>query len=686
MSRDISIIVSAKDNYTTALTKMQKTQTTFRKDLSELNKELTKLNSNKVTLKTDLTQAQNQLKEAKKAFSETGTEMARLQQEAAQANYDNVKSNLDLVSRAAKQTERDMQNLTGVISKTENRMGSAGGESGLLSQLSKAGLINMAGTSLAGLGGAMATSALGQDAGNALMSVLGGAASGAAMGSMAGPVGALVGGIVGAVSGGVQAYTQQFEAKDDAYRSAVSDLYTMVTESQQERLANGIEVAARREQSQIAFSTMLGSDEKAAEFLEKMNVMAMETPFGEQDLTDISRTLLAYNFDETQIPSLLTKVGDAGSALGLASDDIVDIATSLGRMNLTNKASLLEINPLLKRGINVYEYLSKSLSNEENMSEFRKSKDKDVRAMTADDIISEEEVQALISKGLIKGKEAAQVLMDYMGAEFEGGMEKQSESYLGLLSTMEDLQDNIDAAMGRGYEDERKKGLIEQIEYMEGEGGDRMKEANEMIGAWEASMENRQEELEREAIDRAFAEIETQGITEAAEMGAILAAAKAEAQANYASTEEFAQYQAAQIDIAKRIQEDAALNEQYYMAGYDLGQQFSKGALAAMNSINASSLTAGDFASIGGSKAFGGGGHAYGQQVIPYDNYPIMAHQGEVLLTAGQAREYEGGGGRAVNLNVGELVVREEADIERIAYKLYDLLSTADAGYVGGDA
>lgn len=32
---------------------------------------------------------------------------------------------------------------------------------------------------------------------------------------------------------------------------------------------------------------------------------------------------------------------------------------------------------------------------------------------------------------------------------------------------------------------------------------------------------------------------------------------------------------------------------------------------------------------------------ASGQRVVPYDNFPILAHQGERLLTAGEAREQD---------------------------------------------
>ena len=70
---------------------------------------------------------------------------------------------------------------------------------------------------------------------------------------------------------------------------------------------------------------------------------------------------------------------------------------------------------------------------------------------------------------------------------------------------------------------------------------------------------------------------------------------------------------------------------------------------------------------------------------------PIIAHEGEVILNTSQQKNLaeaiwgvangKGQGGSVVNnFNISELVVREEADIDRIAYKLYDLQQTKNMG------
>ncbi|HWQ59057.1 MAG TPA: phage tail protein, partial [Clostridia bacterium] len=223
MATDISIMISAKDNFSEAIKKMKETQTAFRKDLGQLDKELTALNKNKITLKTDLTKAKRELNEASKAFAETGDEAARLRMEAAQADYDNIRQNLDLVGKAAKQTTRDMENLTGVVSKTETRMGVS--EGGTLAMLAKAGAFAMVGNAAMGLGGTLIGSAYGSQTGDAVSSILGGAVSGAALGSVVPGVGTAVGAALGALTGAIQSYTKIFESEDEAFKSVVQDQY-----------------------------------------------------------------------------------------------------------------------------------------------------------------------------------------------------------------------------------------------------------------------------------------------------------------------------------------------------------------------------------------------------------------------------------------------------------------------------
>ena len=63
---------------------------------------------------------------------------------------------------------------------------------------------------------------------------------------------------------------------------------------------------------------------------------------------------------------------------------------------------------------------------------------------------------------------------------------------------------------------------------------------------------------------------------------------------------------------------------------------------------------------------------AMGQRTIPYDNFPIRAHKGEMLLSARDARQYKQGKGSSPQISIvmNGTVIREDADIERMASEL----------------
>lgn len=94
----------------------------------------------------------------------------------------------------------------------------------------------------------------------------------------------------------------------------------------------------------------------------------------------------------------------------------------------------------------------------------------------------------------------------------------------------------------------------------------------------------------------------------------------------------------------------------------------------------------------GGGKKGGGGGkkHAVGLHRVPYDNYPAILHEGERVLTKKEAKQMDSGflgvGGVHIGKLADTLIVREEADIDRIADAFVRKLQQAKVNYGGGMA
>lgn len=75
---------------------------------------------------------------------------------------------------------------------------------------------------------------------------------------------------------------------------------------------------------------------------------------------------------------------------------------------------------------------------------------------------------------------------------------------------------------------------------------------------------------------------------------------------------------------------------------------------------------------------------AMGQRTIPRDNFPINAHEGEMLLTKQDANEYKNNKGKhsGFNINIYGLTVREDADVDLLADRIVKKMNIAVAGGV----
>lgn len=685
MGRDISIVVTAKDNFSTVINSMKNVNNAFNKDLTGLSNKLDALNKNKISIKIDTDKAKNNLKDAEKQFLKTGNAADKLNLELANMEYDTARRNLNLVSQNAKQAEKDILSLTNAVSKADNKAGSSlgsglsGDNTSTISKLASAGLTKMVGDALANTANTLTSSAFGSEVGTMFSSVLGSAATGAAIGTLAGPIGTAVGGVVGGIVGAINGATSIYENKDDAFKSYYQNQYTNTIDEQNKTLDSGKTIAGTREQNQISFATLLGGEEQGAEYLEKLVDFANKTPFEYDNLTTISKTLLAYNYKADEIIPELTKVGDAGSALSWSTDDMKNVTTAFGRMRTTGKATLEYLNPLLERGIDVWSYLAEASGK------------------------SKKEVQEMVSKGLVPGEQAAKAISDYMGYEYAGNMEKQAQTYQGLLSTLDDAQAELDNAMGEGYLETRKKGLNEEINYLSDNTG--LADAYKQIGEWKASLENLTEEYERDAlsavmtgtISNIFSTDIQSRLTEmyqeyvkyassdseeaGAKMGALLAEAQVIAQNEYNASEGAQLALQTNKDLAEQIKNDTGLKEDYWDAGYEMGQQFSKGLASAVinnasttlapvlteqQQITSDRVKRGYYGAVpNSSNGYKANNHANGLSYVPYDGYQATLHQGERVLTASENRSKNSA--PQVNITGNNFVIREEADIGKIA-------------------
>lgn len=653
---DASVAFSVTDNLSQSIVGMKNSVNSFKQDVTGLQQQLDKLDSTRFQLKNfDLKEARQELDRTKKALQELGDTATEADREAARAdferanqNYENVRRQLNLVSKQARQTERDLLDATDAISKADNRAGSSVG--GALSALGKAGLMDMAGDVALDFGNLVVGSTFGSEVGGVVSSGISGALSGAAMGSLLGPVGTAVGAAIGGGLGLLQGGSQAAQGRDDAFKQYYSDLYDTQQAAAEESLSAGGDTASQRELDAIAFNRLLGQG-VGDQYLEDLRTLAADTPMEYGDLTSMSRAL-ATGFGDApdRMLELMTAIGDAGSAVGVTASDMEIMAQAMSRMNSSGKATLEYLNIFQDRGVDVIGMLADAMGKTQG------------------------EIYDMISGGDINGQEAVNIIQAGMESMYGGAMETMAQTFDGLTSTLEDAMTEIDNAMGEGYNERAKEGLQADIDAYGGALGDALAQANEIIGEGKAIAENLDRQYSREALsaltlgtsttvygeDQAnrLAEMhdqytslvdQYQNATEedkaviASQIEALKEEAQAMADSAYDASEMSQELHDVNLDLIAAIRENtAALGSAAWGKDYEVEQEKTKGTGSTLlDTVSSAISKANSFV----------GQNAWGLDRVPYDNYLTYLHEGERVLTASQARAMDQGGS-APNVSV----------------------------------
>lgn len=651
---DVSIAIKATDRFSDAMKTMKDSANSFDKSIVGMQSRLNSLNRTKATLKVDTDRARTELRSAEKQFAATGDAISELVLQEKQLTFENARRNLSLVSKEAANVEKQMLKTGNSVSKMGNKAGE--GFSTIVQSVATAGGAKMIGSLAQDSVNTLVGSMLGSNGGNVFSSALSSAISGAAIGSMIPGIGTAVGAVAGGLVGMASGSVQNWSKKDDAFKSYVQNAVEEQLNEQTTSLTSGSALAASRETDQISFATLFKGEDKAKQYLTDLVQMANTTPFLYDDLTSMSKTLATYGYDENSILPVLQTIGDAGAALGQSTSDMNSVATAIGRMKSSNKTTLEYLNILNDRGIGAVGMLANAYG------------------------VDQGEVYSMISKGQIAGQDAARIILDALTDSFAGSMERQSKTFSGITSTIEGLRQELDNAMGEGYNETRMAGLQAEREWLEGDSGQEMQEAYQAIGAWKASLENAKEQYIRDAVNEAmgsdaYKTAEAEG--DAAEMGRIIMKAKIDGMNQYNANEGKDEVLAQELSLIDSVREDTSLNDSYWDAGYTLGQSFSKGRAAGMmgSGSGETSASASPSRMLQGVTLPSGGSYAVGIDYVPYDNFPALLHQGERVQTAEEARS--GGSGTSIQIVMNGTVIREDADVERVASALLERMELA---------
>ena len=691
MAEEVGIVMSLYDRVSPTLKSITGNAKAFDKSLDELEQSIKDYGKNQdimvkksANLKKALAEADQQVKNAQKSYKKLNDEASKktlaeaidrqtqLRQALADTEVNlkaNTKAYADLYEKARK-AARGMDETAAAASRAENRAGSGTTGLGELTKgLVTAGIGQMFGDAFSNIGNAWLSSAIGEPQARVASSILSGAVSGGTMGAVAGPIGialgAAAGGLAGLVSGGSEVYA----AGDDAFKSYVQEATQGQMSAMTDSITSGSGIAAQRELDTIAFDQLLGEGQGKA-YLSRLRTMAASTPMEYSDLTSMSRALATgFGTDQDRMLALIEDIGNAGSAVGVDAAGMATMAQALSRMQSSGKANLEYLNMFQDRGIDVIGMLATALGTDQGS------------------------IYDRLSEGSLSGTQAVDIIQEGL-ERYAGAMDEMAKTFSGLQSTLSDAQTEMDNAYGEGYNETRKQGLQEEIDWLSGESGAMIQEANRAMGAWQAELENSKEEYVRKAVDAVLASEEYQtamaeGTDEGyAEAGRMLAEAKIKGMNEYNASEGAQLMVEYEIAMAEGIRDDAASNSAYWDAGYRKGQEYSKGLIAGMAgnketavpssssgtkpTSSASNNAAPPVQSIVPSYAAISGA-AYGISRVPYDNFPVLLHEGERVLTAREAREADRGDS-PIQITITGNTFGAGVSAEEMAQKLADAL------------
>jgi len=171
--------------------------------------------------------------------------------------------------------------------------------------------------------------------------------------------------------------------------------------------------AADMEMLTTQFEVMLGDAGAAEGMMDKLNQFAASTPFALDTLAKGSQQLLSFGVSADDVVDTMRMLGDTA---GGNAEKLNGLILAYGKVQVKGKASMEEINMIAERGLPIYDVLAKQLNT------------------------TKEGLFGMISAGQVSAEAMKQAFktLTSEGGMFFKGMEKQSTTFHGLMSTMYD--------------------------------------------------------------------------------------------------------------------------------------------------------------------------------------------------------------------------------------------------------
>ncbi len=218
-----------------------------------------------------------------------------------------------------------------------------------------------------------------------------------------------------------QGIEQAFSKVQSAAAAAVGAFST------KELVRNVLEVRGQFQQLEVAFTTMLGSAEKANTLMDQLVKTAATTPFDLKSVSEGAKQLLAYGTQADEVNGTLVRLGDIAAGLSIPLNDLVYL---YGTTMTQGRMFTQDLRQFQGRGIPIADELAKIFG------------------------VTKDKVGELVTAGKVGAAEVQQAIenMTNAGSRFGGLMEAQSHTITGQISNIEDAIDSMFNDIGKANE------------------------------------------------------------------------------------------------------------------------------------------------------------------------------------------------------------------------------------------
>ena len=217
---------------------------------------------------------------------------------------------------------------------------------------------------------------------------------------------------------------------------SIEDLFNRMTKAAaafgagfaaKELISNIAQVRGEFQQLEVAFKTMLGSEEKANALMQQLVKTAATTPFDLQGVANGAKQLLAYGENVENVNDDLIRLGNIAAGL---SQPLGDIVYLYGTTMTQGRLYTQDLNQFTGRGIPMIRELAKQFN------------------------VAENEVRGLVEAGKVGFPEVQKVIMSLTneGGMFYNLMQEQSKTITGQISNIEDAIATMFNEIGKANE------------------------------------------------------------------------------------------------------------------------------------------------------------------------------------------------------------------------------------------